>query len=266
MPARRKRSTALPSANRPPPPPKDGRSPSESPAVANWLLAALPPADYKQLAPALESVSPKLKAILHKPGEPLQHVYFPGGGGFLSVLTVLEDGSMVEVATIGREGMVGTGPISDGGPAPAMVMVQAVMETCSRMTAAAFRREMDRRGAFYEVMTRYAQALVAVVMQSTACNAVHSVEQRLARWLLMAHDRVSRDEFPLTQEFVAMMLGAARPTVTVVAGTLQKAGLIKYRHGRVTIVSRQGLEFASCECYRAATRLLQRSSGSRSRP
>ena len=124
------------------------------------------------------------------------------------------------------------------------------------MKVDAFRPEIERRGAFHELTTHYAQALFGFVAQSTACNAVHSVEQRLARWLLMARDRMGTDEFPLTQEFVAMMLGASRPTVTVVAGTLQKAGLIKYRHGRVTIVDPDNLEAASCECYKAATDLL----------
>ena len=135
-------------------------------------------------------------------------------------------------------------------------MVQAETSLCYRLPLAAFRREMDLRGPFYELLTAYAQALTGVIMQSTACNAVHSVEQRLARWLLMAHDRVGRDEFPLTQEFVAMMLGATRPTVTIVAGTLQRAGLITYHRGHVTIVDRAALESASCECYRAATDLL----------
>jgi len=115
---------------------------------------------------------------------------------------------------------------------------------------------MDRRGVFYELLTHYAQALVGFIMQSTACNAVHSVEQRLARWLLMARDRMGSDVFPLTQEFVAMMLGASRPTVTIVAGTLQKAGLITYHRGQVTIVDRKGLEAAACECYRTTTNLL----------
>ncbi len=115
---------------------------------------------------------------------------------------------------------------------------------------------MDLRGPFYELLTAYAQALTGVIMQSTACNAVHSVEQRLARWLLMAHDRVGSDEFLLTQEFVAMMLGATRPTVTIVAGTLQRAGLITYHRGHVAIVDRPALESASCECYRAATDLM----------
>ena len=115
---------------------------------------------------------------------------------------------------------------------------------------------MDRRAVFYELLTHYGQALVGFIMQSTACNAVHSVEQRLARWLLMARDRMGGDEFPLTQEFVAMMLGARRPTVTIVAGTLQKAGLITYRRGHLRILDGARLEALSCECYRTTTDLM----------
>lgn len=244
----KRRSTKLPSAKRPPPP--------AITANANRLLAILPAEDYNRIAPTLDVIPLTIRHILHKPGEAVQHVYFPGGG-FCSIVTVLEDGDMVEVATVGREGMLGMSAALDGGPVPSAVMVQAETDICYRMATQAFRREMDRRGALHDVVTRYTQALVAVVMQTTACNAVHSVEQRLARWLLMAQDRVSRAEFPLTQEFVAMMLGATRPTVTVVAGTLQKAGLITYHRGDVTIVDREGLENASCECYRAAAALLE---------
>jgi CRP-like cAMP-binding protein len=235
----------LPSTNRPPP--------TDNP---NRLLAALPDDDYQRIVPTLTVVPLKLKDILHKPGEPIQHVYFPGGG-FCSMLTVLEDGSMVEIATIGREGMVGVSAVLDGTPVTSAAMVQGETDTCYRMKVDAFRREIDRRGAFHELMAHYAQALFGFVAQSTACNAVHSVEQRLARWLLMAHDRMGSDEFALTQEFVAMMLGATRPTVTVVAGTLQRAGLITYHRGRVTVVDREKLESASCECYQAATSLLK---------
>jgi CRP-like cAMP-binding protein len=249
----KRRSTTRPSANRPPPS-RNRPPPAHS---QNLLLAALPVEDFERLAPALEVVPLTLKEILHKPGEPLQHVYFPGGGGFCSILTVLQDGGMVEVATIGREGMVGVSAVLDGGRVPSCAMVQAESVTSYRLTVDALRRETDRHGALYELLTHYSQALMGFVMQSTACNAAHSVEQRLARWLLHAHDRVGTDGFPLTQEFVAMMLGAARPTVTVVAGMLQKAGLITYRHGRVTIVDRAALERASCECYRAATDLLR---------
>ena len=242
------------SANRPPP--------TGNP---NRLLAAVPAADYARIIPSLTVVPLKLKDILHKPGDRIRDVYFPGGG-FCSILTVLEDGSMVEVATVGREGMVGVSALLDGTPVTSAAMVQGETDTCYRMAVDAFRREIDRRDAFYELTAHYAQALFGFVAQSTACNAVHSVEQRLARWLLMARDRMGRDHFPLTQEFAAMMLGASRPTVTVVAGTLQKAGLIEYSHGRVTIVDRKNLETASCECYRAATDLLKSvTAGSRSR-
>jgi CRP-like cAMP-binding protein len=172
------------------------------------------------------------------------------------VLTVLKDGDMVEVATIGREGMVGITAVLDGGRVSSTSMVQGETEICYRMKANAFRREMDRRAVFYELLTNYAQALIGFIMQSTACNAVHSVEQRLARWLLMARDRMESDEFPLTQELVAMMLGVSRPTVTIVASTLQKAGLITYHRGQIKILDGENLEAASCECYRTATDLL----------
>src|SRR5260221_6564727 len=164
---------------------------------------------------------------------------------------------MVEVATVGREGMVGLAALSDGRPgSSSAVMVQGEAETCYRMAASAFRREMDRQGAFHGLLNRYTQAHMGFIMQSTACNAMHSVEQRLARWLLLSHERIARDEFPLTQEFVAMMLGAARPTVTVVAGTLQKAGLITYRRGQISILNGGQLEAASCECYQVTADLL----------
>jgi CRP-like cAMP-binding protein len=234
-----------PPANRPPPA-----------GIRNRLLAALPAADYTRILPSLTVVPLKLKDILHKPGEPIRDVYFPGGG-FCSMLTVLEDGSMVEVATIGREGVVGISAVLDGTPVSSAAMVQGETDTCYRMKVEAFRREIDRHGAFHELMTHFAQALFGFVAQSTACNAVHSVEQRLARWLLMARDRMGRDDFPLTQEFVSMMLGASRPTVSIVAGTLQKAGLITYHRGHVRIVDGEKLEAASCECYRAATNLLR---------
>jgi CRP-like cAMP-binding protein len=237
------------------PPPAAARGDPLSP-ILNHLLAALPAADYERLLPSLDLVSLTLKHVLHRPGEPIQHVYFPGGG-FCSMLTVLQDGNMVEVATIGREGMVGATAFSDRTPSRAAVIVQAASETCYRMTADAFRLEMNRSGALSELLTRYAEALVGYMMQSTACNAVHSIEQRLARWLLMARDHVGSDNFLLTQENVAMMLGATRPTVTVVAGLLQRDRLIEYHRGHLTILDRQGLEQVSCECYRTVTKLLQ---------
>lgn len=223
----------------------------------NLLLAALPVEEYDRLRPMLEIVSLKAKQVLHNPGETSNHVYFPRGG-FLSSTVVMESGSMVEVATIGREGMAG---LLAKGPARAvnntLVVVQGDSEGAYRMRADDFRREMDDCDAFMELITLYGEAFLGVVMQSTACNAAHGVEHRLAKWLLMAHDRTEATEFPLTQEFVAMMLGATRQTVTVIAGELQKDGLITYQRGRIRIVDRKGLEAASCECYKISVNLLR---------
>jgi CRP-like cAMP-binding protein len=222
----------------------------------NRLLSALSTEEYERIGPLLDVIPLRLKEVLHKAGDPVDHVYFPGGG-FCSMLTALADGSMVEVATIGREGMAGGSAIIVRTAAdPSTTMVQAEIAICYRMTSAAFCNEMDRRSAFSRLLTRYGQALVGVIMQSAACNAVHPVEQRLARWLLAAHDRVERNEFPLTQEFAAMMLGVTRPTVTLVAQTLQREQLITYHRGCVVILDRQGLERASCECHNAVAGLL----------
>ena len=249
-----------PSSTRPPPSPKN-----RTPPVQNLLLATLPRRDFNRISATLQIVPLKLKDILHASGERIRHVYFPGGG-FCSMVTVLKDGSMVEVATIGREGAIGVGVALGNPRVTSAVIVQGKTEICYRMSAAAFRREVDRHGAFYELMARYAHALFGFVAQSTVCKAVHSVEQRLARWLLMARDRMGRDDFPLTQEFAAMMLGASRPTVSIVASTLQKGGLITYHRGHVTILDGDKLGAASCECYRAVTNLLQNvTDGSRSR-
>ena len=226
----------------------------------NVLLAALPSDDYARVQRSVATIDVKLKQLLHKAGEAVDYVYFPGNG-FCSVLTILSDGRMVEVATVGREGAIGVSAILDDTPSPSVTMVQAAIDPCFRMTADAYRAEMDRHGAFYDLLTRYSQAMVGFIMQSTACNAVHHLEQRLARWLLLARDRVESDQFPITQEFLAMMLGASRPTVTVVAGTLQKAGLIKYHRGLMTIVDGEALENASCECYRTVSDLLSAVTG-----
>src|ERR1051325_491141 len=226
-------------------------------ANPNHLLAALSPDDYARVRQSLEAVPLSLREILHRPDVGIDYVYFPGSG-FCSVLAVLEDGRMIEVATVGREGVVGTAAALDNMPSMHATMVQAEIDPCFRMSVSAYQAETNRRGAFYELVSRFTQALVGCVMQSAACNAVHTVEQRLARWLLMAHDRVEKQQFSLTQEFAAMMLGVSRPTVSLVAATLQKAGLITYQRGLLTVVDRAGLEAASCECYWTATEMLQR--------
>ena len=224
--------------------------------IRNLLLAALPADDLSRILPQLETVPLRLKELLHKPGEKIDYVYFPGCG-FCSIVTVLEDGSMVEAATVGREGLVGLSATVVENPLSIASMAQSDMDVCYRMKADAFREEMERCGPFHSAITRYSHALMAFVMQSAACNAAHSIEQRLARWLLVAQDRMGADEFLLTQEFIAMMLGASRSTVTMIAGQFQDAGYIIYRRGKVTIVNRTALEAASCECYKTGTDLLK---------
>jgi CRP-like cAMP-binding protein len=222
-------------------------------ATSNLILAALPAVDFVRINATLRELPLKPKVVLHKPGDPVHYLYFPGDG-FCSELTVLSDGGMVEVATIGREGVASLIGGSQGINA-SETMVQSPIRRCYRMPAASFAAEMQRRGPFYQLISSYSQLLTRLIMQFTACNAVHSVEQRLARWLLMAQDHMNAETFPLTQEFVAMMLGASRPTVAITAGRLQRAGLISYNRGQVTIVDREQLESAPCECYRTAADL-----------
>jgi len=225
-------------------------------SIQNLLLASLPPGDLQRILPQLQTVPVRLKEFLHKPGEPIDYVYFPGAG-FCSIVTVMEDGSMVEAATVGREGLVGLSATLDEPPATTAAMVQSDMDICYRMKASAFREEMERCGPFHEVICRYEQALMAFIMQTAACNAAHSIEQRLARWLLVAQDRMDCDEFLLTQEFIAMMLGASRSTVSEIAAELQKSGFITYSRGRVSIRDRGALESASCECYKMGAELFR---------
>jgi CRP-like cAMP-binding protein len=218
-------------------------------ASSNRLLAALPAEDYHRLQSSLQWVSLSLKTVLQKQGESVEHVYFPGRG-ICSVVTLMNNGEMVEVVAVGEEGMIGVSAVFGPGPAPAEVFVQIPCDA-QRMTVGAFAAEMDSHGALYGVMMRYAQVYLSSIVQTAACNGLHSVEERLARWLLITHDCVGSDQFPLTQEFLAIMLGVHRPTVTLAAGALQKGGLITYRHGKIRIVQRAALEAVSCECYQA---------------
>lgn len=243
-----KRSVSL-SRSRPPP----------KPHSPNRLLAALTADEFRRLRPMLTTVPLKFKQSLQKQGENVSHVYFPGGG-VCSLTTVMEDGRMVEVATVGSEGVVGIAAFfgDELPPGEALVQVPVPGGEAEMMAVNDFRREMERRGELFELVRRYSIALTALVMQSAACNSLHSAEERCARWLLMTHDRVDGDEFLLTQEFLAVMLGVRRSTVTVIAGALHKARLIDYSHRRIKIVDRSGLEAASCECYRVVHAQFQR--------
>jgi CRP-like cAMP-binding protein len=213
------------------------------------LLASLSDTDFRRLQPFLKTVPIRLKQVLQKNAEPIEAVYFLNGG-VASITTVLLDGTMVEVATVGDEGMLGLEAfLDDNAVAPGETLMQVPDTNAEMMSVEDFRREVADRGPFRSLVGRYAQVVIAQMMQSTACNALHQVQQRCARWLLMTHDRMHERDFHLSHEFLAVMLGVQRPTVSVVASTLQQAGLIRYIHGHVTVVDRKGLEAASCECY-----------------
>lgn len=220
---------------------------------AQWsmssLLSSLPQEDYQRLSSQLTWRPLKVRQTLHKHGEPISEIYFPSRS-VISITNAMEDGGIVEVATVGREGLVGIGSVLGNSIASGDAFVQIAGEPAAVMSIDAFRREMERRGPFQELVTRYSQAFVAQLMQSVACNGLHSAEERCCRWLLMTHDRIGQDEFPLTHEFLAIMLGVRRPTVTLVMAELARGGIVSHVRGHVRIVDRKGLEGASCECYR----------------
>ncbi|MBL6456965.1 Crp/Fnr family transcriptional regulator [Belnapia sp. T6] len=233
------------------------------PRTRNRLLAALPPEDLCRLWPQFEPVELGFRRILQEPEKPITAVYFPESG-WASMLAYLEDGDAAEVGLIGRDGMVGLPVLLGGDSDDLEAMVQAP-GTALRMDAAAFREALDSIPAFRTLLLRYALVHLGLVARTAACNGRHQLDQRLARWLLMAHDRTEGDEFPMTHELMAMMLGVRRAGVTVAAGQLSKAGLIRYRHGRIEVTDRPGLENATCECYgvvrRASDALLGREDG-----
>ena len=215
----------------------------------NNLLASLPAEDLQRVSASMTWRQLKVRQVLHKRGEPVTEVYFPGRS-VCSITNTMEDGGMVEVATVGREGLVGIGAVMGNPIAAGEAFVQIAAEPAGVMPIDAFNRELERREALYNAVTRYSQAFVSLLMQSVACNGLHSAEERCCRWLLMTHDRIAQDEFPLTHEFLAIMLGVRRPTVTLVMAELTRAGIVSHVRGHVRIADRKGLEEASCECYR----------------
>jgi CRP-like cAMP-binding protein len=185
---------------------------------------------------------------LESPGALPTHVYFPWSG-VCSLTMTMADGRMIEVGTIGNEGLVGIAAYFGSQVPDALTLVQVPGDGAHVMRVGSFVAEMAREGQLHRVVRRYSQALIALMMQSVACNGLHEVDQRCARWLLMTQDRAG-DSFLLTQEYLASMLGVRRPSVSEVASRLQRAKLIEYRRGRITIKDRKGLEKLSCECYR----------------
>jgi CRP-like cAMP-binding protein len=222
----------------------------------NRLLADLPSDEYDRLLTHLQKVSLPLKDILYEANGPIPHVFFPLHG-VVSLVIVVDGDVGLEVGTIGNEGMVGT-PVFLGSDSSPTRAISQVPGEALRMETTVFQEEMRRGGPLYGLVQRYTQAMINQISQSTVCNHRHSVQKRMCRWLLLSHDRVGLDEFPLTHEFLAQMLGVRRPTVTAVASTLQKDGLISYRRGKISVLDRKALEAASCECYEVVAKELER--------
>jgi CRP-like cAMP-binding protein len=216
--------------------------------LENRLLAALTSEVISRLLPHLETVSLSFKQVLYQPKKTIEYIYFPNQG-VVSLLIILEDGTLAEVGLVGNEGMVGLSVFLEVQTTPFEAIVQ-VPGVAMRMRADVFTDFIGHGDSFDNLLRRYSHAQMLQFAQSAACIAHHSVEERCCRWLLMTRDRVNSDQFPITHEFLSQMLGVRRASVTVVAGMLQKAGLISYSRGRMTILDRHGLEDVSCECYR----------------
>ena len=213
----------------------------------NHLLTVLPANEFLELKPMLTTVRLPAKARLAEPNRHIEAVYFPLDA-VISVSAADETGEGVEVGSIGCEGMVGLPVLFGAGRSTSGAVVQIAGEA-ERMDAADLQREASRNPTFQRLLHLYAQGFLNQVAQSSACNRLHQAEERLARWLLICRDRIGRDDIPITHETIALMLGLRRATVTEAAGTLQRQGMIRYRRGIISIVDRQRLEAASCECY-----------------
>lgn len=233
-------------------------------AEDNLFLRLLPKSSYVRIRPYLEVVPLARKHVIWDADDQIDAVFFPRRC-VLSLLVTLKKRAPVEAATVGNEGMVGTGTILGADQSPVMVITQ-VPGTALRMGATIFRDLVEDDASLRLLTLRYSHALLEQTAQSVACNRRHSTLQRCARWLLMTHDRAHGDTFPLTHQFLALMLGVRRASVTVAAGQLQRAGLIQYNYGSVTIEDRLGLESAACECYETVERRFRRLFGTPVQP
>jgi CRP-like cAMP-binding protein len=213
----------------------------------NHLLAALPAEERGRLIPHLELVPMPLGAVLYESGSELRHVYFPTTS-IVSLLYVMRDGASAEIAVVGNEGIIGVALFMGGETMPNRAVVQSAGHAY-RLKGHLLKQEFNRSGELQHLLLRYTQALLTQMAQTAVCNRHHSLDQQLCRWLLLSLDRLPSTELVMTQELIANMLGVRREGVTEAAGNLQKAGLISYRRGRITVLDRAGLEARACECY-----------------
>jgi len=228
----------------------DGSAPTEGAPgqIRNRILSLLPPSELATVLARCETVTIESKQVVWRRDQPIEFVYFPEDC-VISLITEMEDGDAVEAMTVGSDGFAGIA-VFHGAPSSRLKAIGQITGESRRLTASDFRELTEEREAFDLLLHRYSQFVFETVAQSAACNRLHVIEQRCARWLLMSQDRVGHNRFDLTQEFLAAMLGVRRPGVTVAMGILQKAGLITHGRGNITVISREGLEKAACECYR----------------
>jgi len=214
----------------------------------NRILVALPSDEYQRLQPLLTPAELTLGSVLYETGGPVEYVYFPVNS-LISLVVPMEDGSAIEVGLVGNDGMSGFSALIGEALSTDRAIVQ-IPGGAVRASLAVIKEEFGRGGALHDLLLRYMMTHLKLVAQTLACNAMHTVEKRLARWLLICRDRVASDDLKLTQEFIAEMLGTRRATVSMAASALQTVGLIEYRRGNIRILDRRGLEGFSCECYR----------------
>jgi CRP-like cAMP-binding protein len=229
--------------------------PMEKPALnqsENRILASLSEDEYRRITPHLEQVTLPHGKIIYETDQTIEYVYFPLRA-VISLVTLMEDGKIVEVGIVGRDGMAGLVALMGQDKSPERAIVQ-IPDGAVRVKVEIIKEEFERGGGLQRTLLRYAYVLMRQVSQTAACNAAHSAEERLSRWLLMCQDRVLSDELKLTQEFIAEMLGTRRATVSIAATNLQAAELIRYNRGHIRILDREGLVAFSCECYGALNR------------
>jgi CRP-like cAMP-binding protein len=225
-------------------------------ARSNQLLAAIPPEEWARWQPELEAVTMPLGQVLSESGMPMTHVYFPTTS-IVSLLYVMEDGASAEIAVVGNEGIVGISLFMGGETTPSRSVVQSAGQGF-RMRAQVLKAEFSRSGPVLHLLLRYTQALITQMAQTAVCNRHHSLDQQLCRWLLLSLDRLEANELVMTQELIANMLGVRREGVTEAALSLQRAGLIHYQRGHITVLDRPGLERRTCECYDVVRREYER--------
>lgn len=217
-------------------------------ALKNHLLAALPEDELARVSSKLEPVSMKLGEVIYESGDTLTYIHFPTTA-IISLLYIMENGATAEIGVIGNDGVSGCALFLGGDSMANRAIIQSAGDAF-RMKAADVKVEFARGGTFQKMLLRYTQALLAQISQTAVCNRLHSLEQQLCRWLLLSHDRLDSDKLVMTHDLISNMLGVRREGVTLAAQKLAKRGLIKNARGTITVIDRQGLENAVCECYR----------------